>query len=111
PAGTGRPVHVDPQVVVVDLDVDLLRLGHHQHAGGRGVDPPLGLGDRDALHPVHAALELEVGPDALARLGRALVLEGDRDVLVAAQVGGGGVDDLGLPAAPLGVAQVHPDQV
>ena len=32
-------------------------------------------------------------------------------VLVAAEVGLGGVDDLGAPAAPLGVAQVHPQQV
>src|SRR3712207_8361266 len=34
-----------------------------------------------------------------------------RSVLVAAEVAGLGVEDLGLPALPLGVAQVHPQQV
>ena len=41
------------------LDVDLLGLGQHQDAGGAGVHPPLRLGDRHPLHPVHAALELQ----------------------------------------------------
>ena len=38
-------------------------------------------------------------------------LDRDGRVLDAAEVGLGGVDDLGLPAVPLGVAQVHPQQV
>ena len=38
-------------------------------------------------------------------------LDRDGDVLVAAEVGLGGVEDLGPPAAPLGVPQVHPQQV
>ena len=38
-------------------------------------------------------------------------LHRDRDVLVAAEVGLAGVEDLGLPALPLGVAQVHAQQV
>ena len=53
----------------VDLDLDLLGLGHDQHAGRRGVDAALGLGHRHPLHPVHAALVLQPGPDALAGLG------------------------------------------
>ena len=44
-------------------------------------------------------------------LGAAAGLHRDRDVLVAAEVGLGRVEDLGLPAAALGVAQVHPQQV
>ena len=67
-----------------------------------------------ALHAVHPALVLQPGPDALPGLGRALAalgLHGDLDVLVAAELGLGGVDDLGLPADPLGVAQVHAQQV
>ena len=59
PPGPGDAVDVDPQVVGVDLDLGLLDLGHHQDAGRGGVDPALGLGDRHALDPVHAALELE----------------------------------------------------
>ena len=107
PARAGRAEDVDAQVVRVDGDVDLLGLGQHEDAGRGGVDAALGLGDRHPLHAVHAALELQPGPDALvaARLDR------DGDVLVAAEVGVDGVEDLGRPAAPLGVAQVHPQQV
>ena len=43
--------------------------------------------------------------------GGALGLHRDLDVLVAAEVGLGRVDDLGLPATALGVPQVHPQQV
>jgi hypothetical protein len=42
---------------------------------------------------------------ALARL------DGDGRVLDAAQAGDGGVDDLGLPAVPLGEPLVHPQQI
>ena len=59
PPGPAAAEDVDAQVVVVDLDVDLLGLGHHQDAGGAGVHPALRLGDRHPLHAVHAALELE----------------------------------------------------
>ena len=93
------------------VDVDLLGLGQHQDAGGAGVHPALRLGDRHPLHAVHAALELQQGVRRLARLGRALGLHRDGDRLVAAEVGLGGVEDLGLPAAPLGVPGVHAQQV
>ena len=98
----------------VDLDVDLLGLGRDEHTGGGGVDAALGLGRGHALHAVHAALVLQPRPHALSGLGGALAalgLHGDLDVLVAAELGLGGVDDLGLPADALGVAQVHAQQV
>ena len=69
PPGPRGAVDVDAQVVRVDLDVDVLGLGQHEHAGGTGVDAALGLGDRHALHAVHAALELQPRPDAVAGLG------------------------------------------
>lgn len=75
---------------------------------------PHGLGRGHALHAVHPALVLQARPDALAGLGgavAALGLHGDLDVLVAAQLGLGGVDDLGLPADALGVPEVHAEQV
>ena len=84
--------------------------GMTQHAGAR-VDAALALGDRHALHPVHAALELQPGPRGLARLGVPAGLDRDAHVLVAAEVGLGGVEHLGAPAAALGVAQVHAQQV
>ncbi len=104
-AGTAGAVDVDAQVVGVDLDVDLLRLGVDEHPGGRGVDAPLRLGRGHPLHPVHAALELQPPPGAVAPL------DGDRDVFVSAQVGVLRVDDLGLVAGPLGEAQVHAQEV
>ena len=92
-------------------DVDLLGLGQHQDAGGAGVHPALRLGDRHPLHAVHAALELQQGVRRLAGLGRALGLHRDGHRLVAAEVGLGGVEDLDLPAAGLGVPGVHAEQV
>ena len=110
-AGPAAAEDVDAQVVLVDGDVDLLGLGQHQHAGGAGVDAALGLGDRHPLHAVDAALELEQGVRRLAGRRRALGLDRDGHGLVAAEVGLGGVEDLGRPAATLGVAGVHPEQV
>ncbi len=63
PALARRPVDVDAQVRFIDLHFfDLVGLGIDQNAGGRGVHPALRLGDRDALHAVHAALEFQPGP-------------------------------------------------
>ena len=46
--------------------LDLLGLGYHGHGGGRGVDPPLGLGHGHPLHAVGAGLVLHsdvgIGP-------------------------------------------------
>ena len=82
PAGSGRAVDVDADVVRVDLDLDgLLDLRHDEDAGRAGVDPALALGDRDALHAVHAALELQPRPRGLTRLRRALGLDRHRHSL------------------------------
>ena len=71
PPGPRRAEHVDLEVVRVDLDlVGLVDLGEDEHAGRRGVDAALRLGRRHALHAVHAALVLEVRPDALRGVGR-----------------------------------------
>ena len=93
------------------VDLDVLGLRQHQHAGRAGVDAPLRLGDRHPLHPVDAALPLQPRPDAVAALGHALGLDRQRDVLDAAEVGVLRVEHLGDPAVPLGVPQVHPQQV
>src|SRR5438093_3154870 len=47
-----RAEHVDPEVLVFDLHVDLLRLGEHRHGRGGPVDEPLRLGDGYALYTV-----------------------------------------------------------
>jgi hypothetical protein len=72
------------------------------------VDAPLRLGHRHALHAVDAALVLE---PAEHRVGRVAALHRELDVLVAAELALGRADDLRLPAALLGVAGVHPDEI
>ena len=79
--------------------------------GRRGVHATLRLGDGHPLDAVHAALELQQGVRRLAGLDGAPGLDGRGDGLVAAEVGLGGVEHLDAPAAGLGVAGVHPQQV
>ena len=74
PPGPERAVDVDLQVVRVDGDLDLVGLGHHEDAGGRGVDAALALGDGHALDAVHPALVLQPRPRRVARLRHALGL-------------------------------------
>ena len=89
----------------VDVDgVDGLGLGEHRDGAGGGVDPPLRFGLGDALDPVGAGLELEPGEDAAAA-------DPDDHLLVAAHLAGALAVDLGAPAARLGIAQVHAQQV
>ncbi|SIN00835.1 Uncharacterised protein [Mycobacteroides abscessus subsp. abscessus] len=95
----------------MDLDLlGLIHLGEHQDPGGRGVDAALGLGDGHPLHAVNPALVLQVRPHALGRIAGA-ALDGHLHVLVPAQVGLVGGDDLRLPPLRLGVAGVHAQQV
>ncbi len=103
-AGALRPVGVDAQVLVVDLDVDLLGLGQHRDGGGRGVDAAAALGDRHPLHPVRARFELQ----ALEH-----VVPGDRGagLAVAADSRLADGDRLELPALQVGVALVHAEQL
>ena len=64
PARAARPVDVDLQIVVVDLDIDFARFGKHGDGRGGGVDAPPAFGDRHALDTVDAALELQFGENA-----------------------------------------------
>src|SRR3546814_20919266 len=59
-AGPGRAVDVDPQILVVDLNVDLFGLGQHRDGRCRGVDAPARFGHRPALEAVDARFELEL---------------------------------------------------
>jgi hypothetical protein len=102
--GTGGPVDVHLEIVRVDLDLDLLRLGQDGHGGGRGVDPPLRLGFRDPLHAVSSGLVLE---DRI----RAFALDGKGDLLEAADFGRRLREHLGPEATLLRVAGQHLKQV
>ena len=66
PPGPLAPEDVDAQVLVLDLDIDLFRLGQHGDRRGRGVDAPLRLGLRHALHAMHAGFEFQPREHALA---------------------------------------------
>ena len=103
-AGAARPEHVDAQILLVDLDIDLFRLWQHGDGRRRGMDATLRLGLRHALHAMHAGFEFQPGEHALA---------GDigDDFLVAA---GGQLarrDDGDLPAMGVGVALIHAEQI
>src|SRR5262249_60288303 len=67
-------------------------------------DAPLRLGRRNALHPVAAGLELELGI-------RALPDDADDDFLVSADVPRRLGYQLDLPALALGVARGHAEQI
>ena len=103
-ARSGRPVHVDAQVVVVERDVDIVRLRQHGDRRRRRVDATLRLGDRNALHAVGPALVLHPAPDAVA-------LEQERHLVEAAPLGGIGAEHLVLPPHPVGVPDVHVEEV
>ena len=96
-AGAGGAEAVDPEVLLVDLDLDVLGLGEHRHGHRRGVDAAGGLGGGHALHAVHAALVLEAAVGAPP-------LDDGGDLLDAADAGLREVDDLHPPALLLGVA-------
>ena len=81
-------------------DVHLLGFRQHGHGHGRGVDAPLALGRRHALHAVHAALPAQAAEGTFTP-------HGVDHLAVAALRALGGIDQLGLPAPLLGVAQVH----
>ena len=62
-----RALDVDPEVLLlVDVDLDLVGLGHDDDRRRRRVDPPARLRRRDALDAVDAALELEAAVGAVA---------------------------------------------
>ena len=103
-ARAARPEHVDAEILLVDLDVDLLRLGQHRDGRRRGVDAPLRLGLRHALHAMHAGFELQPGEHPLA---------GDLgdDFLVAAGRRLACRDDGDLPAMGVGIALIHAEEI
>ena len=89
PARTAGAEHVDAQILVLDLDVDLFGLGQHRDGRGRGMDAALRLGRRHALNAMHARLEFQprehtlagdIGDDLLVTAGRQLARRDDGDL-------------------------------
>lgn len=103
--GPGGAKGVNPDLIRFNLNVvDLFGLWKHGHRAGGGVDAATRFGLRNALHPVGAPLELQTGID---------LLTGDlgNDLLKAAVLPFVCRDDLHLPAAPLGIAAIHPEEI
>src|ERR1700716_1370199 len=90
-AGALRAHGLDPPVVALDVDIDLLDLRQHRNRRRRSVNATLGLGAGHALHPVHAGLEFQFGECAAA-------LHFGDDFLEAAHGAFAGRDHFDLPA-------------
>ena len=102
-AGAARAQRIDPQIGIIDRDVDLLGLRQHGHRRGRGVDSAGCLGSRHALHTVHAGFEFELGEGAApANLRNNLLVAAHRSFALR--------DHLDLPALLGGEALVHAKQ-
>ncbi|ABA50496.1 hypothetical protein BURPS1710b_3601 [Burkholderia pseudomallei 1710b] len=100
-----RAERVDPQIGRIDLDfADLVGLGHHRDRARGRMDAALRLGRGHALHAVAARFELQARVRAVAR-------DPHDHFLVAAEIRRALRHHLDLPALPLRVAQVHPQQV
>ena len=94
-AGAGGAVGIDAQFRGIDLDLlDLIELRQDRDRDGRGMDAPLRLGRRHALHAVGAGLELQLREDAAAD-------DAADDFAVAAVLAGTLAQGLDLPALRL----------
>ena len=65
-AGAARAHRVDPQIVLVDVDVHLFHFRQHGDGRGRCVNATRRFGFRHALHAVHARFKFEFGVGAAA---------------------------------------------
>src|SRR5205823_5643315 len=100
-AGAARTVGVDPEVTLVDLDVDVL--GEERaddHLREARVSPVRLVERAEADEAVDAALGLEDAVGVLAP-------DAERRGLEAGLLAGAGLEQLGLEAAGLSPAQVH----
>ena len=99
-SGSTHDVYADILVRNIDLDV-VADLRDHRHCAGRGMDPAAGLGHRDALHPVHAALIFQSGIGSFSGNNEAHRFHAaDPDLFKA--------DRLDTPAPSLRVMDIHP---
>src|SRR6185437_9676531 len=89
---------------LVDLDVDLFRLGQHRDRRRGGMDAPARLGRRHALDAMNARFEFEALEDVAAGDRRARFLE-------AADTGLGNVERLEAPAMERRITLIHAEEL
>src|SRR6185437_4289897 len=101
---SARTEHVDAQVLIVDMDVDLLRFGQHCYRRRRGMDAAAALGLRHPLHAMDARFKFEALEDVATADRRDRFLE-------AADTGLRYLHHLEAPAMLRGVALIHPEKL
>src|SRR5581483_1746650 len=103
-AGTARPVRIDAEVLVADLDLDLLLdVGKHEDRRERRLPPGIRVERRDADQAVDAGLGLRIAV-------RIRALDGERRALDARAFAGLLLEELGPEPAPLAPAEVHAEE-
>ncbi len=102
-AWPARTEDVNPEVLVLQLDVNVLGFRQHGHGGRGRVDPAGRLGDGDPLHPVHPRLAPQVAVGVPAHR--------DDRLTDAVEIPRGDRNRLHLQAPALGVARVHAQQL
>ena len=103
-AGTARVRGLDLEIFVADLHIDVFGLGQHRHGRGRGVDAPLasvaGTRCTRCTPASKRSWEYTRSPETSAM--SSLKPPADASLMDRTST---------LPAAPLGVARVHAEQV
>ena len=95
---------VDPEVGIIDRDIDLGDFGQNRDRSCGGMDAACGLGVGNALNAVNTGFELELGEGTAATdLGN--------DLLEPAHGAFAGGDHIHLPSLLGCVAFVHPKQI
>ena len=103
-AGTARAVGINPQVLLVDLNLDVLgQLGPDENRGERGVTARRLVERRDPHKPVDARLRQQQPVGVVTRDGQGRGLD-------PRLVAGLPFDDLNLEVASLGPAQIRADE-
>ena len=99
-AVAGRTVNVHPDIVRVEIDLDVIHLRQHRHRRRGCMDPAAGLRFRDPLYTVRAALELQAGVSAFSLNEKDRFLDASDGRIID-------FDQLGLPAISLRIPGVH----
>ena len=105
PTGATGSERIDAQLRRIELDL-IRSVGFRQHRdrAGAGVGAALRFRRRNTLHPMPPRFEPQLAVDAVA-------FDPKHKLLVAAQITGRLRHDLGAPALPLAVTQVHSGQI
>ena len=95
--GAGRAKYVNANLVLTNFNLfRLIDLRENQYSGSRGVNSTLGLSHRHTLNAVNATFILHVSPNPIGWVG-GIGLDCDLDILDAAEIRLGAVEDFGLP--------------